>query len=68
VKNRIVLHFCSFFLFGFLLGAANAFSSPVGHSVRVVRNSPQLNLLDPQSFHPACRLFPTDSDISSRGQ
>src|SRR5258708_10484850 len=25
-----------------------------------------INLLKPQSFHPACRLFPPDSDISSR--
>jgi hypothetical protein len=27
-----------------------------------------VNPLKPQSFHPACRLFPPDSDISSRGQ
>jgi uncharacterized protein (TIGR03118 family) len=31
VKHRIVLHFCSFFLFGFLLGAANATAQTIGY-------------------------------------
>jgi hypothetical protein len=45
-----------------------AFSSPAAPFSSRFSKLAFANPVKPQSFHAACRLFPTDSDISSRGQ
>jgi uncharacterized protein (TIGR03118 family) len=62
VKHRIVLHFCSFFLFGFLLGAANATAQTIGYrQTNLASNLPNVaNNITPGLVNPWGIAFLSD--------
>jgi uncharacterized protein (TIGR03118 family) len=62
VKHRIVLHFCSFFLFGFLLSAANATAQTIGYrQTNLASNLPNVaNNITPGLVNPWGIAFLSD--------
>jgi uncharacterized protein (TIGR03118 family) len=62
VKHRIVLHFCSFFLFGFLFGAANTTAQTIGYrQTNLASNLPNVaNNITPGLVNPWGIAFLSD--------
>jgi hypothetical protein len=62
VKHRIVLHFCAFFLFGFLLGAANVTAQTIGYrQTNLTSNLPNVaNNIPPGLVNPWGIAFLSD--------